>query len=290
MSLLQQGFDRHMEVTDSWQLTQRNELQHGKLESQRCHLQALSSSQKCIKAGDAPAVLERHYPKSPQHLNWRKWSQAGEDSQTTSKHFWEEAPEATLLSAASFCKLIWVILIVQIPPQTIYASGSCNSPEKINGGGKNQRKKPKEKASLKGDALGETQFQQGILVGPALYSKYVVPDLHICTPKTDAPNTPKRTSFKLESFKRSHQYCLKDMKKEGKIKIKGRDFILVPKRDFLNLVQSLCISVVNTRKMLILQVATTLLVEEISAGLYHPHIRNSNSSKHWLGWKASHSL
>lgn len=54
------------------------------------------------------------------------------------------------------------------------------------------------------------------------------------------------------------------MKKEGKIKINGRDFILVPKRDFLNLLQSLCISVLNTGKMLILQVATTLLVEQRS--------------------------
>lgn len=49
------------------------------------------------------------------------------------------------------------------------------------------------------------------------------------------------------------------MKKEGKIKIEGRDFILVPKRDFLNLLQSLYISVLNKR-MLILQMATTLLV------------------------------
>lgn len=50
------------------------------------------------------------------------------------------------------------------------------------------------------------------------------------------------------------------MKKEGKMKIEGRDFILIPKRDFLNLLQSLCIPVPNTRKMLILQVATILLV------------------------------
>lgn len=152
MSLLQQGFDRHMEVTDSWQLTQRNELQQGKLESQRCHLQALSSSQKCIKAGDAPAVPEKTLSQITTTSNWRKWSQAGEDSQTTSKHFWEEAPEATLLSAASLCKLIWLILIVPIHPQTIYASGSCNSPERINGGkktkGKNSKKKPPWKEML----------------------------------------------------------------------------------------------------------------------------------------------
>lgn len=50
------------------------------------------------------------------------------------------------------------------------------------------------------------------------------------------------------------------MKKEGKIKTEGRDFTLVPKRDFLNLLQSLCMSVLNTRKMLILLVATTFLV------------------------------
>lgn len=56
------------------------------------------------------------------------------------------------------------------------------------------------------------------------------------------------------------------MKKEGKIKIDGRNFILVPKRDFLNLLQSLCISVLNTRKMLILQVATTLVEERSLQG------------------------
>lgn len=51
------------------------------------------------------------------------------------------------------------------------------------------------------------------------------------------------------------------MKRKGKIKIEGRDFILVLKRDFLSLLQSQCISVLNTRKeMLFLQVATTLFV------------------------------
>lgn len=107
---------------------------------------------------------------------------------------------------------------------------------------------------------GRDTIPIGHSVGLPLSKKYVVPDLHICTLNTDVSNTPKRIGLKLESFKRSHQYHLKNMKKQGKIKTEGRDFILVPKRDFLNLLQSLCMSVLNTRKMLILQVATTPLV------------------------------
>lgn len=150
---------------------------------------------------------------------------------------------------------------------TIYASGSCNSPERINGG-KNPNKKPPCKEMLWERHNSSKAF------------------CRTCTPPANTlfltstfapqrlPNTPKRIRLELASLKRSHQYCLKDMKKESKIKIEGKNFILVPKRYFLKLLQSLCISVLNTRKMLILQVATTLLVpprDKPSAGLYHPH-------------------
>lgn len=118
-----------------------------------------------------------------------------------------------------------------------HSSRSCKvSPERIKGGEKNQTKNlPARRCS------GRDTIPIGHSVGPALSSKYVVPGLHICTPpKLDEPNTPKRIRIKLIPFKRSHQYCLKDMKREGKIKIDGRDFILVPKINFLNLLQSLC--------------------------------------------------